>query len=186
MNIDLRLLKSSDEPILWKMLVQAAHESSLAAVKANPDLVRYVHQWGKAGDLGVVAERHHVPIGAAWIRLWTDEGKGYGYLADDIPELAIAVMPELKGQGIGTAMLKQLLESAQTRYPAISLSIRMSNPALRLYQRLGFAAVAGSEVKNRAGDTSMTMIYKFPESSYIETFRASNAAYSYHCQIPVP
>ena len=163
MNIDLRPLKSSDEPILWKMLVQAAHEFSLATVKANPDLVRYVHQWGKAGDFGVVAERHNVPIGAAWIRLWTDEGKGYGYVADDIPELAIAVMPEIKGQGIGTAMLQQLLELAQTRYPAISLSIRTSNPALRLYQRLGFATVPGSEVKNRVGDTSMTMVYRFSE-----------------------
>lgn len=159
-DIALRTLKSSDEPFLWKMLMQAAHESSLAAVKANPDLVRYVRDWGRDGDLGVVAEQG-VPVGAAWLRLWSDGEKGYGYLADEIPELAIAVIPEIRGQGVGTALLKQLLALAQTHYPAISLSIRMSNPALRLYQRLGFAAVADSEVKNRVGETSRTMIYKF-------------------------
>lgn len=145
--------------------MQAAHESSLATVKANPDLARYVHQWGRAGDAGVVAERHNAPIGAAWIRLWSGEDKGYGYLADDIPELAIAVMPEIQGQGVGTALLKHILELPKTRYPAISLSIRMSNPALRLYQRLGFVAVAGSEVKNRVGNTSMTMVHRFAETS---------------------
>lgn len=169
MKFDLRPLKSSDEPFLWKMLMEAAHECSLATVKANPDLVRYVHQWGRGGDLGVVAERHNVPIGAAWIRLWSDQDRGYGYLADDVPELAIAVMPEIQGQGVGTALLKYILELAQTRYPAISLSIRMSNPALRLYQRLGFVAVASSEVKNRVGSTavgstSMTMVHKFSEA----------------------
>ncbi|MGI8935633.1 GNAT family N-acetyltransferase [Leptolyngbya sp. BC1307] len=160
-DVDLRVLKSSDEPFLWKMLMQAAHESSLAAVKANRDLVQYVHDWGRAGDFGVAAEQDGELVGAAWLRLWSGEDKGYGYLADEIPELAIAVIPEIRGQGVGTALLKQLLALAQTHYPAVSLSIRMSNPALRLYQRLGFVAVAGSEVINRVGDTSLTMIYRF-------------------------
>ncbi|MGB3292805.1 MAG: GNAT family N-acetyltransferase [Phormidesmis sp.] len=177
MNIDLRALESSDERLLWKMLMQAAHESSLASVKANPDLVQYVQQWGRYGDLGAVAERHHVPIGAAWVRLWSAEGKGYGYLADDIPELAIAVMPEVQGQGVGTALLKYTLALAQARYPAVSLSIRMSNPALRLYQRLGFVAVADSEVKNRAGSTSMTMIHKFAERSPVHNFAPKVPSY---------
>nr|WP_240518639.1 GNAT family N-acetyltransferase [Leptolyngbya sp. BC1307] len=141
--------------------MQAAHESSLAAVKANRDLVQYVHDWGRAGDFGVAAEQDGELVGAAWLRLWSGEDKGYGYLADEIPELAIAVIPEIRGQGVGTALLKQLLALAQTHYPAVSLSIRMSNPALRLYQRLGFVAVAGSEVINRVGDTSLTMIYRF-------------------------
>ncbi len=161
-DISLRIAESSDEPFLRKMLMHAAHESSLAAVKANPDLVRYVRDWCRVGDLGVVAEQGG-SVGAVWLRLWFDGDRGYGYLTDEIPELAIAVLPKAQGQGIGTALLKKVLALAQPQFPAVCLSTRMSNPALRLYQRSGFVPVAGSEVKNRVGDTSMTMIYKFAE-----------------------
>lgn len=161
-DISLRAVESSDEPFLWRMLVHAAHESSLAAVKTSPDLIRYVRDWGRAGDLGMVAEQV-MPVGAAWLRLWSDGDRGYGYLTDEIPELAIAVLPKFQAQGIGTALLKKVLVLAQPKFPAVCLSTRMSNPALRLYQRLGFIAVTGSEVKNRVGDTSMTMVYKFAE-----------------------
>lgn len=140
------------------MLMYAAHESSVVAVKANPDLARYVENWCRKGDMGVMAEVDK-PVGAAWLRLWSKDNRGYGYLAEDIPELAIALLPDYRGQGIGTALLKHVLHSAKERYPAVSLSIRADNPALRLYQRLGFRPVAGTEVVNRTGGRSFSMVY---------------------------
>ena len=143
----------------------AAHESSMAAVQANPDLARYVEGWGRAGDMGVVAQRDDLPVGAAWLRLWSEGDQGYGYLSDDIPELAIALLPDYRAQGIGTALLKQILSNAQHDYssacPGVCLSIRADNPALRLYQRLGFKPVAGTEVVNRTGGRSFSMLYSF-------------------------
>lgn len=160
-EFSIRTLDSKDEAMLWKMLMHAAHESSLKAVKANPDLIRYVESWGRAGDVGVTAEQRSMPIGAAWVRLWPHDEKGYGYISDDVPELAIALLPSFRGQGIGTKLLKQTLTIAQDQFPAVSLSIRADNPALRLYQRVGFVPVAGSEITNRTGGKSFTMIYPF-------------------------
>jgi ribosomal protein S18 acetylase RimI-like enzyme len=50
-------------------------------------------------------------------------------------------LPEYRGQGIGTALLEQMLEAARKLYPAISLSVSPNNQALRLYQRMGFEIV---------------------------------------------
>ena len=50
-------------------------------------------------------------------------------------------MPGYRGQGIGTRLLIVLLDAASERYDAASLSVQADNPALRLYQRLGFEIV---------------------------------------------
>ena len=141
--------------------MHAAHESALTEVKQNPDLAKYVQAWGQYGDVGVIAEQKKTALGAAWLRLWSTDNRGYGYVADDIPELAIAVIPTMRGKGIGSALLEKLLSLAVTQFPAISLSIRANNPALRLYERHGFLPVSGSEVTNRAGSVSLSMIRQF-------------------------
>lgn len=157
----IRPLSREDEPVLWIMLMHAAHETSLTTVKANPDLVRYVSGWGRDGDVGVVAEKDECAVGAAWVRLWAEDDRGYGYVADGVPELAIALLPNYRSQGIGTQLLTQLLTLTEPHFPAISLSIRADNPALRLYERIGFVPVAGTEVINRTGGGSFSMIYRF-------------------------
>ncbi len=159
-GLTVRALQVTDEPLLWTMLMYAAHEPSVAAVKANPDLARYVQQWGRVGDMGVIAQKAEVPVGAAWLRLWTPGDRGYGYVADEIPELAIAVIPDMRGQGVGTTLLEKTLQIASSRFSAISLSIRADNPALRLYERTGFMPVPGSEMINREGGRSFSMKIK--------------------------
>lgn len=162
----LRPATRDDEAFLWAMLYEASHaaEQGLTAPDALrnlPDLSRYVEGWGAQNDLGVVGGTATQPQGAAWIRLFTSENPGYGYLDDSTPELAIAVAPSARGTGLGTALLTRLLTDTRPRYPAISLSVRAENPARRLYTRLGFTEVAGSEITNRAGTTSVTMVLRF-------------------------
>ena len=159
-KFSMHVATSADEPTLWQMLMYAAHETSAAAVSANPDLARYVEGWGRKGDVGVIAEAF-LPVGAAWLRLLPYHNRGYGYVADDIPELAIAVLPTFRGQGIGTDLLKAVISAAQTQFPAISLSIRADNPALRLYERCGFVLINESQVRNRTGGLSFTMVHRF-------------------------
>ncbi len=148
------------------MLYEASHAAeqgmtSPDALRTVPDLSRYVDGWGARDDLGVVGGTATLPHGAAWIRLFTSENPGYGYVDDTTPELAIAVAPAARGTGLGTALLARLIADTEARYPAISLSVRAENPARRLYTRLGFTEVAGSEITNRAGTTSMTMVLRF-------------------------
>ncbi len=162
---NIRNVDSKDELALWVMLMHAAQESSIDAVRTNSDCARYVEGWGRLGDVGVIAEIDGKPVGAAWLRLWTDCDRGYGYVDDETPELAIAVSPERRGQGIGTALLKQLLKVARPQFSGICLSTRADNPALRLYERFGFVRVVGTEVTNRAGSVSLTMRYPFNADS---------------------
>ncbi len=54
----------------------------------------------------------------------------------------MAVLPEYRGMGVGTALLRAVISrGAEVGYRGISLSVDMRNPALHLYERLGFQAV---------------------------------------------
>jgi len=164
MDNEIRTLTNEDASVLWKMLIYAAHESSLEAVQNQPGLVRYVSDWGRSGDLGLVAWVNQKSVGAVWLRQWVGEDKGFGYLDDAIPELAIAVHPEYRNQGIGQELLSRIIKIAQSEYPAISLSVRAENPAVRLYERAGFVKVEGSESVNRTGGVSFNMICRLGRS----------------------
>ena len=158
MNYIIRPATVADESIAWEMLVHAAHESSVESVIKQPLLARYVLGWGRNGDYGCVAEIDTKAIGMAWLRLWRGEDKGFGYISDRIPELALAVLPKYRGQGVGSRLLKEILFVAKDRFPAISLSVRSDNPVVRLYERSGFVRVSGSEFVNRTGTVSFSMM----------------------------
>lgn len=120
----------------------------------QPDIAKYVFDWGKPGDKGFVAidKTSHLPIGAVWIRLFNSYNPGYGYVAEDIPELSIAVLPGNRGVGIGTQLLNHMLAKAGENNTGLSLSVTSENPAKRLYERLGF------QVVNMKG-ASLTMLW---------------------------
>jgi ribosomal protein S18 acetylase RimI-like enzyme len=169
MSFTVRLATAEDEVVLWQALFDAAHlgdegHTSLEVAKGRPDLAHYVADWPRPGDLGVVAVATPTaaPVGAAWVRLLTGDERGFGWVDDTIPELAIGLLPGYRGQGIGTALLTKLLELARGVYPGVSLSTRANNPpAVRLYERCGFQKVAGSEVVNWAGGVSYNMVIRF-------------------------
>jgi ribosomal protein S18 acetylase RimI-like enzyme len=164
-TVQLRPARADDEPFLLTTLFHAAHANDEPGVLprhllGNPALARYVVGFGRPGDLGILALRGEAPVGAAWVRLLVGAERGYGWVDDDTPELAVAVLPDAVNAGVGTAMLTELLARARERYSGVSLSVRGDNPARRLYLRLGFEPVA--EVPNRVGGISETMLLRFP------------------------
>ena len=50
----------------------------------------------------------------------------------------IALLPEHRGDGIGTALLRDLLNEADAAGKRLTIHVERMNPALRLYDRLGF------------------------------------------------
>jgi ribosomal protein S18 acetylase RimI-like enzyme len=56
----------------------------------------------------------------------------------DIRIMDIALAPEFRGQGIGTALLQQLMAEADESGRKLSIHVEMNNPARTLYERLGF------------------------------------------------
>jgi len=125
-------------------------------VLEHPELKRYHHQWGRDGDLAVVATLDDLLVGAAFCRLFSEADHGAGYLDPATPELAVAVDAEPRGKGLGTRLVQALEERAKTNgFRRLSLSVDAANPAVRLYERLGYEMVdraEGSMVKILAID----------------------------------
>ena len=51
----------------------------------------------------------------------------------------IALLPEHRGRGVGTSLLRALLAEADAADKRITIHVERTNPALRFYQRLGFS-----------------------------------------------
>jgi len=65
---------------------------------------------------------------------------------DGIRIVDIALLPEQRGAGIGTALLGELLAEGDREGKPVSLHVEHFNPALRLYERLGFRRIADTGV----------------------------------------
>ncbi|MEO8362246.1 MAG: GNAT family N-acetyltransferase, partial [Vicinamibacteria bacterium] len=57
---------------------------------------------------------------------------------NDLLVMDIALLPAEQRQGIGGRILSDLAAAADTEQRSMSLHVEPQNPALRLYQRLGF------------------------------------------------
>src|SRR5918998_1685148 len=113
---------------------------------------RYVRGWGRRGDAGMIAIEAPHPVGAAWYRLFRADAPGFGFVDEATPELTIAVVPSRRGKGYGDELMTALLDRARKDgYAAISLSVERGSPAVRLYERYGFAQV-------KEADDALTMV----------------------------
>ena len=107
-------------------------------------VARYVKGWGRPGDTALIAIDDAFPVGAGWYRLFRRDQPGYGFVDEETPELAIAVVPSRRGRGIGDALLTELGDRARSEgYRALSLSVERNNDALvSFYEKHGFERVA--------------------------------------------
>jgi len=58
--------------------------------------------------------------------------------ADEIRIMDIALLPEFRGQGIGSTLLQNILERGKNLNLPVTIHVEQFNPAIRLYQRMGF------------------------------------------------
>jgi ribosomal protein S18 acetylase RimI-like enzyme len=55
----------------------------------------------------------------------------------------IALLEEHRNHGVGTGLLRQLLEECEAQGGTLRLQVLQDNPAMRLYRRLGFIETGG-------------------------------------------
>ena len=159
----LYFLRSSEQKIATDMLYYAARLDDVGkTVEDVPELIMYQRYYGlNANDLGLYALSDYDLSGAAWIRLFREHDAANGYVDETTPILTIGVKPEFRGQGIGTAMLEQLLQEAAALYEQISVSVVHDSAAVKFYERFGFVRVEDSEKKSPVdGAEVFTMIKK--------------------------
>ena len=155
----IRVMRESDYECLPEFLYQAIYipegeEWPSRSIINDPEIFVYIKDFGtQPGDLGVVAEQNGQIIGAAWTRIIP----AYGHPDDETPELAISVLPEFRGHGTGTKMMKKLFVLLRENgYKKTSLSVQKDNPAVRFYKRLGYK-LSGERV-DHAGHEDFLLI----------------------------
>ena len=76
------------------------------------------------------------PIGRLYLARWPEE----------IRIVDIALLPEYRGTGIGTKLLEDLISESEESAKPLSIHVERFNPAMRLYERLGFRNAADKGV----------------------------------------
>ena len=140
-DVTLRPVGEDDLPFLLRVYA-AAREEELAQVPWTAEQKEAFlrqqfeaqHAWwrehytGATFDLVLVGGR---PAG----RLYVDEW------AREVRIVDIALLAEHRGRGVGTRLLQGVLARADAAGKPVSIHVERMNPALRLYQRLGFRLV---------------------------------------------
>lgn len=61
--------------------------------------------------------------------------------SDELRLIDIALLPSARNQGLGSKLLLDLLDEARERQLPVRIHVEQFNPAMRLYQRLGFRKI---------------------------------------------
>lgn len=148
MKYTIRKIQRQEYPLLDDFLYEAIFvpdgiEPPPKTIIASPELQVYVDHFGESkDDIGLVAEIEGKVIGAVWARIMND----YGHVDDETPSLAISLYKEYRRQGIGTAMMREILAVLKTcGYKQVSLSVQKANYAAKLYQKTGFEIIRENE-----------------------------------------
>ncbi|QGQ96495.1 GNAT family N-acetyltransferase [Paenibacillus psychroresistens] len=142
--ITIKPLVQSDFEFLMDMHYESIHILEDKPPKQEllnaPNIKKYSDGWGRTGDRALIAWSGEIPVGAVWYRLFNETNKGYGFVDNETPELGIAIRSDYVKQGIGTALMKGIMQKAELEgYNALSLSVDPDNLlAVRLYEKLGF------------------------------------------------
>lgn len=144
MDYEIREIKKEEYPLLRDFLYEAIFvpegmEPPSRSILDTPQLQEYIFEFGqRADDKALVAQVQDNIVGAVWVRIMND----YGHIDDDTPSLAMSVLKEYRGKGIGTALLKQLLSLLKSEgYKKVSLSVQKENYAVQMYKKVGFVVV---------------------------------------------
>lgn len=141
-RVSIRPGTAKDAPFLRRVLYEAACWREEPSRRSEETVLGSEELEGTERDTIVIAEEEGEPVGAAWYRVFEPDRPGYGWVDPTIPELTMAVLPGLRGRGIGRALLRALLARASgDGVPALSLSVAEENPARNLYRSEGFVDV---------------------------------------------
>jgi len=143
-SLTLRPVTEADEPFL-RELYASTREDELAVVPWTAEQ--------KGGFLGMqylARQRHYQEaFPAAADEVVVSGGQAAGRFTvsrgpSEILVVDLALMPDFRGAGIGTALLEGLIDESVATGTPVDLHVEMFNPARRLYERLGFRAVSES------------------------------------------
>lgn len=136
--IALRPIRPDDHPFLLEVYA-STREQELAGVPWTPDQkASFLHMQFEAQHQYY---QEHYADASFDVILVDAEAAGRLYVARwprDVRVVDIALLPSFRGRGIGTRVLLGLQEEAADSNRSLSIHVERMNPALSLYERLGF------------------------------------------------
>lgn len=143
MDYYIREIRENEYSVLSDFLYEAIFipegmEKPPKSIIKQPELQVYIADFGKADDWCLVAEIKEKIVGAVWVRIMND----YGHIDDETPSFAISLYEEYRNFGIGTALMKAMLQFLREKgYKQTSLSVQKANYAVNMYRKAGFEVV---------------------------------------------
>lgn len=137
MNIALRAASDDDVAFARNLYFETMRE-----------IVEYLFGWDRSREEKNFARFFKVDE----VRIITADGQDVGWIQEQISERSINlgsfyVMPAVQGRGIGTEVLRMLLERAARESKAMTLAVVKINPARQFYEKRGFRATHEDEHK---------------------------------------
>ena len=145
-TISLRPITAGDEPLLYRIYASTREEELRPLAWDDGRKEAFLRQQFAAQDQHY---RQHFSQAAFQIVLLGETPAGRLYVdrrTDEIRIIDVALLPEFRGRGIGSLLLKELLEEAARESKPVRIHVEHENPAIRLYHRLGFHQVADTGV----------------------------------------
>lgn len=138
-NVRLRPVGPADEAFLEALYASTRHDELAVTGWPVEQIQAFLAQQFKAQSADwernyPAMERFVVEVDAtAAGRLYLD------WREDELRIVDIALLPTYRGRGIGGKLLRGLLDQCRLQGKAARIHVEKQNPALRLYERLGFA-----------------------------------------------
>lgn len=140
----IREMRDNEKDLLQDFLYEAIFipegmEPPPKDIIERPELKLYYEDFGSGeADHCFVAEDDGKVVGAVWTRIMED----YGHVDSQTPSFAISLIQEYRGKGIGTELMKKMLEHLKNQgFKKASLAVQKSNYAVRMYEKVGFRKV---------------------------------------------
>jgi len=144
----IREITVEEYPLLENFLYEAIYIPKSVtppsrSIIQNEELQVYIRNFGaEKDDKCFVAEVCGKVVGAVWVRIMHD----YGFVDGDTPSFAISLYKEFRGFGIGTALMKHMLEYLKVAgYKKCSLAVQKANYAVKMYLDVDFEIIDENE-----------------------------------------
>jgi ribosomal protein S18 acetylase RimI-like enzyme len=142
LSVALRASSGADGEFFYSVYASTRTEELARVPWTTEERERFLRQQFHAQDH---AYRNNYP-GAEFLIIVVG-GKDAGRLCvhrrpGEIRIMDIALLPDFRRRGIGTELLKQLLQEGEVTSRNVTIHVEVFNSAMRLYQRLGFSKAA--------------------------------------------
>ena len=144
--ITFRRIGPDDEPFLYRVYAStrteelapldwgAAQKEAFLRMQFNAQHRYYQEQYPDASFQIILADNR--PVGRLYVQRFPEE----------LHVIDVALLPEYRRAGIGSALLNDLLAEADQAGLPVRIYVERFNPALHLYHRLGFTVIGDTGV----------------------------------------